>query len=396
MEDRAFGWRELEDIVPQGDGALAVSLGSSPSARANAITNQQLRTQWETTFRRNTQRWTAYLQDAHTTSIRRSRRDGEEGARVRSIHRRAIVIPKKPTRRDDSASESDSDEEGEEEREEEEEEEEKEDEDERVRKWVPSATSGADLQRRLTMEETIEQLSAEVNRCVHKSAQQYRRNLVASAGDSFLPTIAALNAEELQQLLLQQHNDTTSNMQDKTQHGQPLQLRPLRSPKEVLEGRGRNSGSGKKGGSGSGRKTKAKAKTKATPGDDEGDGGSCGEGASGDDATAHETVVLRGEVPAANIYYFAKGNVKEGWLVKQGAAQPSFSRTNGYLFILRSDLVLWLAACVGVQVDECRPGRSGTINSDRAHAHAPPHTHIHTRATLTHDHASAQCEHVQS
>jgi hypothetical protein len=219
---------------------------------------------------------------------------------------------------------------------------------------------------------------------VHKSAQQYRRNLVASAGDSFLPTIAALNAEELQQLL-QQHNDTTSNMQDKTQHGQPLQLRPLRSPKEVLAGRGRNSGSGsgKKGGSGSGRKTKAKAKT--TPGDDEGDGGSgAGEGASGDDATAHKTVVLRGEVPAANIYYFAKGNVKEGWLVKQGA--PSLlspTQTATFSFAV-SDLVLWLAACVGVQVDECRPGRSGTINFDRAHAHAHHRTRIFARARHAH------------
>jgi hypothetical protein len=325
-------WKELADIVPQGDGALVVSLASSPS-RASGITNQELRTQWETTFKRNTKRWTAQQRDAHSTaSLQRGSRS--EGVALSPAASRREIARKK-NESEDKREESDN------------EEERGEGEEEVVRKWVPSACTGAELRRRLTIEETIQLLSEEVNRCVLKSQAQlqHRRNLVASAGAGdplFLPTPASPSSSSLQLLNSgEAHFHTTAAAMDKPHH-QPLQLRPLRSPKEVLAGLGRSSGGSGKKAKAAGRKGRG-SKTAGT------DAGSCGGDLGGwdpppmssppagseDEAKAAvalgssraTVVVLRGEVPAPDVYYFAKRNVREGWLVKQGTSSLYFFLT---------------------------------------------------------------------
>ncbi|ELR23075.1 PH domain containing protein [Acanthamoeba castellanii str. Neff] len=327
-------WKELADIVPQGDGALVVSLASSPSARASAITNQELRTQWETTFKRNTKRWTAQQQqrDAHSTASLRSSRS--EGVALSPTASRREIARKK-NESEDKREESDKE--------------------EVVRKWVPSACTGAELRRRLTIEETIQLLSEEVNRCVLKSQAQLQhrggRSLVASAGDpSFLPTSPA-SSSSLQLLNSgESHFHTTTTAAMDKPH-QPLQLRPLRSPKEVLAGLGRSSGGSAKKAKAAGRKGRA-VKTAGT--DEDSCGGDLGgwdplsttspppppPAGSEDEAkvavvgsNSRATVVmLRGEVPEPDVYYFAKRNVREGWLVKQGGRVQSWKKR---YFILR-------------------------------------------------------------
>lgn len=224
-----------------------------------------------------------------------------------------------------------------------------------VRKWVPSACTGAELRRRLTIEETIQLLSEEVNRCVLKSQAQLQhrggRNLVASAGDpSFLPTSPA-SSSSLQLLNSgEAHFHTTAAAAAMDKPHQPLQLRPLRSPKEVLAGLGRSSGGSAKKAKAAGRKGRG-AKTAGT------DEGSCGGDLGGWDplsttstssspppagsedeakvavvgsSSRATVVVLRGEVPEPDVYYFAKRNVREGWLVKQGTSSSFFFDRDGF------------------------------------------------------------------
>lgn len=256
------------DIDPRCDGALSPRLPCPGFAvwvlKERVSTNHTLRTQWESAFKRE-----ASLAHHHRhhdqTCTSPSREAG--GPLAVATHERTKATKNEREENEDASQ-------------------------------VPSGSGGE--AKAVAMEETIQKLSEEVGRSVKQTA--------SSIGPRHTTTGEPAPSQGFMQLLNDSPTTTTTTTSTTSRGGVGgYFLRPLRSPTEIF--RRDRAGSRKR------RHTKAKGRKSDR---DDGDVGEAEQQVE-EDAAVPAQVVLRREVPPADVYYFSKRNLKEGWLVKQGA-----------------------------------------------------------------------------